>query len=369
MNAWREAGWQAGIGYPTAGVKCGLVNNGCYQSFSKGNIYATAATGAHAVTGAYFTAWRNAGWQAGIGYPTAGVRCGLVNNGCYQTFTGGTIYSTPATGTHAVRSSYMNAWREAGWQAGIGYPTAAVQCGLTGGGCYQTFSGGTIYSTSITGTHAVRSSYMNAWREAGWQSGLGYPTATLTCGLVNNGCYQSFSGGNIYSTATTGAHAVTGAYFTAWRNAGWQGAIGYPTAAVQCGLTGNACYQTFSAGTIYSTATTGTHAVRATYMNAWREAGWQMKLGYPTAALKCGLYNGGCYQSFSAGNIYAAPGTGAHAVTQPFREAWRLAGWQMGKLGYPLQSAAAAKGYRTVAFQGGWITWTSTGTRTTYKTR
>ncbi len=368
MNAWRDAGWQMKIGYPTAGVKCGLYNGGCYQTFSAGTIYSTAATGTHAVSGPYMNAWRDAGWQAKIGYPTAPVRCGLAGDACYQTFSAGTIYRTAATGTHAVRSTSMNAWRDAGWQAGIGYPTAPVRCGAPGEPCYQTFTGATIYSTPTTGTHAVRSTYMNAWRDAGWQHGIGYPTGALRCGAAGAPCYQTFAAGTIYSTAATGTHAVRSTYMNAWRDAGWQNGIGYPTAPVKCGLTSNACYQTFATGTIYSAPTTGTHAVRSTYMNAWREAGWQAKIGYPTAGVKCGLYGDGCYQSFTGGNIYAAPGTGAHAVTEPFREAWRLAGWQM-KLGYPLQSAAAAKGYRKVEFQRGWITWTTTGTKTTYKTR
>ncbi|WP_159802589.1 hypothetical protein [Arthrobacter zhaoguopingii] len=367
MNAWRDAGWQMKIGYPTAGVKCGLYNGGCYQTFSAGTIYSTAATGTHAVSGPYMNAWRDAGWQAKIGYPTAPVRCGLAGDACYQTFSAGTIYRTAATGTHAVRSTSMNAWRDAGWQAGIGYPTAPVRCGAPGEPCYQTFTGATIYSTPTTGTHAVRSTYMNAWRDAGWQHGIGYPTGALRCGAAGAPCYQTFAAGTIYSTAATGTHAVRSTYMNAWRDAGWQNGIGYPTAPVKCGLTSNACYQTFATGTIYSAPTTGTHAVRSTYMNAWREAGWQAKIGYPTAGVKCGLYGDGCYQSFTGGNIYAAPGTGAHAVTEPFREAWRLAGWQM-KLGYPLQSAAAAKGYRKVEFQRGWITWTTTGTKTTYKT-
>ncbi|MHA7241034.1 LGFP repeat-containing protein, partial [Arthrobacter sp. TMS1-12-1] len=75
---------------------------------------------------------------------------------------------------------------------------------------------------------------------------------------------------------------------------------------------------------------------------------------------------GGCYQPFTGGNIYYTPTTGAHAVTEPFRDAWKKAGWQMG-IGYPLQSATTTGGYRTVRFQKATITWTPTGTRTTYK--
>ncbi len=61
-----------------------------------GNIYWTSATGAHAVTGAYWNAWRAAGFgRRSIGYPTGTVTCGLYGGGCYQPFKGGSIYWTP----------------------------------------------------------------------------------------------------------------------------------------------------------------------------------------------------------------------------------------------------------------------------------
>ncbi|WP_425452070.1 LGFP repeat-containing protein, partial [Arthrobacter silvisoli] len=122
----------------------------------------------------------------------------------------------------------------------------------------------------------------------------------------------------------------------------------------------------FAKGNIYWSSTTGAHAVTGAYWNAWKEAGFQPAIGYPTSRVMCGLYGGGCYQAFSKGNVYWTSATGAHAVTEPYRDAWRQAGWQMGGLGYPKAAAVAYLGYRTVAFQGGSMTWTSAGVTVNY---
>ena len=255
---------------------------------------------------------------------------------------------------------------EAGWQQKIGYPTGTVTCGLYDGGCYQAFTGGNIYWTAATGAHAVTGEYWKGWERAGFQPKIGYPTGTVTCGLYDGGCYQPFTGGNIYWTSATGAHAVTGEFWKGWQRAGFQPKIGYPTGTVTCGLYDGGCYQPFTGGNIYWTSATGAHAVTGSYWNGWDEAGWQRGIGYPTGSVACGLYGGGCYQPFSEGNVYWTAATGAHAVNEPYMDQWRLAGWQMGKLGYPKQAAVAYAGYKAVSFQGGTITWTASGTKVAY---
>ncbi|WP_253182639.1 GH25 family lysozyme [Arthrobacter sp. SW1] len=371
-TAWGEAGWQPGIGYPTGDVSCPYgspSSTTCYQAFQGGNIYRTPNVGTFAVTARYMSGWKEANWQQGLGYPKGNVSCGLPGGGCYQPFTKGNIYWTSATGAHAVTGAYWNAWGAAGFQTGIGYPTGPVSCGLYGGGCYQPFANGNVYWTSATGAHAVTGVFWDAWGEAGWQAAIGYPTGKVTCpygSAASTTCHQTFQGGNIYRTPNVGTFAVNKAYMAGWKEANWQQGLGYPKGNITCGLYGGGCYQPFTKGNIYRTATTGAHAVTGAYWNAWKAAGFQASIGYPTGPVRCGLYGGGCYQSFAKGNVYWTSATGAHAVTEPYREAWRQAGWQMGRLGYPKAAAVAALGYRTVAFQGGTMTWSSSGVKVTY---
>jgi uncharacterized protein with LGFP repeats len=160
---------------------------------------------------------------------------------------------------------------------------------------------------------------------------------------------------------------VSGVYATAWTAAGLQPGIGYPIGAPSCGLYGGGCYQPFEKSNIYYSAASGAHAVTSRYFNSWRAAGWQKGVGYPTGPEKCGLWGGGCYQPFQTGNSYYTAATGANIIGQPYREAWRLAGWQSGGLGYPLGAAVAYNGYRTVPFQGGSMIYSSTGVKVVRK--
>lgn len=290
--------------------------------------------------------------------------CTLVGGGCYRAYAGGNIYWTAATGAHPVTGSYWEAWGEARWQSGIGYPISDVTCphgSATSSTCHQRFQGGIVYATPGVGTFAVTSRYMSAWKAAGWQQGIGYPTATATCGLYGGGCYQPFQKANVYYSAGNGAHAVTPSYWQAWKEAGWQQGLGYPTGPATCGLYGGGCYQPFQKANVYFSTGTGAHAVFAPYFASWRAAGWQVGVGYPTGPAKCGLYGGGCYQPFERANSYYTAATGANMVGEPYWSAWRKAGWQTGGLGYPLAAAVEYNGYRNVPFQGGSMTYSPTG--------
>lgn len=365
-TAWGKAGWQTGIGYATSDATCPTTTTTCHQTFQGGNAYNTPGVGTFVVKNSYMAAWKAAGWQDGIGYPKSNENCGLYGGGCYQEFTRGNIYWSAATGAHAVTGDFWAAWGRAGWQTKIGYPTNDVTCGLYGGGCYQSFSNGNIYQSSATGAHAVTGAFWNGWKEVRFQTTIGYPTNEAVCGQYGGGCYQTFAGGTIYWSSATGAHAVTGEYWKGWQRAGFQPKIGYPTGTVSCGLYNGGCYQPFTGGNIYWSAATGAHAVTGAYWKGWGEAAWQRGIGYPKGSVVCGLYGSGCYQPFSGGNIYWTAASGAHAVNEPYMSQWRVAGWQMGKLGYPTQAAISYAGYKTVRFQGGTMTWTASGVKVAY---
>ena len=89
------------LGYPITGENCDLKNNGCYQSFQGGDVHWSPATGAQATYGAIRTFWGSLGYENGtLGYPVTGETCGLADGGCLQRFQGGTINYTPARGAY-----------------------------------------------------------------------------------------------------------------------------------------------------------------------------------------------------------------------------------------------------------------------------
>jgi uncharacterized protein with LGFP repeats len=367
-GTWATGGGEGGaLGYPTSGLICGLKNGGCGQVFQSGIVYTTSGTGTHALTGAVKDAWVAQGFENGpLGYPTSGLTCGLAGGACKQTFQGGTLYSHPTAGTRAVTSAIATAWSAAGGEGGpLGHPTSGLICGLKDGGCGQVFSGGIVYTTARTGTHALTGEVKDTWVAQGFENGpLGYPTSDLICGLANGGCGQVFQGGRIFAGPGTGAHALTGAVQSAWIAQGWEaGPLGYPTGGQVCGVAGG-CSQAFQGGTLYSHPTAGTRVVSGTFATTYAAAGGPAgTLGYPTSGLVCGLKDSGCGMVFQGGKIYESPGNGVHALTGRIHAAWVAQNYELGSLGYPTgdQVCGLAGSGCKQSFQGGTL-WFAPGT-------
>jgi uncharacterized protein with LGFP repeats len=369
-DRWSALGREAGaLGYPITDGWCGLVNGGCFQVFQGGSLYWSPATGAQVVRGLIRDMWGATGWETGwLGYPTSDVVCGLRDGGCFQHYQLGSIYSS-ATGVHPVNAQLQAKWASLGWEAGtLGYPTTDVWCGLVKNGCFQQFQGGSLYWSPATGAQLVRGPIRDMWGATGWETGwLGYPTSDVVCGLRGGGCFQHYQFGSIYSSAATGVHPVNAQLQAKWASMGWEtGGLGYPTTDVWCGLVNGGCFQQFQGGSLYWTAGTGAKFIRGAIRDMWGATGWEGGwLGYPTSDETCGLRNGGCFQDFQHGAIYSSPATGARIVGWPIQDAWAAQGWEAGAWGYPTANAQAVTGGVSQRFQGGTATWnSSTGTVT-----
>ena len=171
-----------------------------------GQVYTSSNGRQVKLSGAIGTKWNKA--RGTYGEPVNNESCGLVQSGCFQTFSKGyTIYWTPnGTGTNAVKTwgAIGEKWMQAGYERGYGYPLHDEACGLTGGGCYQTFSNGyTVYWTPFgTGTHAVYTwgAIGKQWMQAGYERGYGYPTTDRQ--RSGSGYSQRFSGGRTLTGAS-----------------------------------------------------------------------------------------------------------------------------------------------------------------------
>lgn len=361
---WAARGWEAGVlGYPTGEQV--TTSTGSRQPFQEGTVYATSSGTAAVLQGPIGTYWAGQRWEQGpLGHPRGDQRCGLSSGGCLQTFDGGTIYSSTPGGTHAVSGAIAEAWGAERWEQGpLGYPTGDLLCTLPAGGCLQAFQGGTYY-TSPAGTRSVPNGAISSyWGSTGWERGpLGYPTNQQRCDLRNGGCVQSFEGGSVYSTSATGTHAVSGQVATAWAQQRWeQGALGYPTSEQQCGLSQGGCTQAFQGGSIYSSAAGAQTVPTGPIATRWSELGGPGGfLGYPVAAQRCGLVLGGCLQSFQGGTVYTTPTTGTQAVSDPIADAWAAQRWEQGPWGYPTGPASSSGTLTRQSFQGGAVTYDST---------
>ncbi|GAA2009587.1 NlpC/P60 family protein [Brevibacterium samyangense] len=237
---------------------------------------------------------------------------------------------------HTVTGDYLAAWNALDGETGpLGLPTSGVQSGLADGGAVQTFEKGAIYS-SPSGTWAIRGTMYDAWKGLGAEnSPLGYPTGVLHCGLTGGGCYQTFEEGHLHWSESTGAHATYGLIGDAWTRAGSENsALGYPVAERSC--TDDVCTQEFENGEWMSwhdgTTASLYGAIRSSWL--WND-GASGVLGNPKASQVCGLKNGGCYQHFENGYIHWSPSTGAHAITGLMLQEWQAQGSENGSWGYP----------------------------------
>lgn len=346
LNKWFSVGTEWGtLGYPLMDVACGLAGGGCYQHFERGSVYYSPASGTHMVLGVMRDKWAAVGWENApqLGYPVADVACGIVGGGCYQLFQRGAIYYSPASGTHYVSGPIRDKWYRTGTEWGtLGYPITDVSCGLVGAGCYQHFERGSVYTAPATGTHMVLGVIRDKWSAAGWENSaqMGYPVSDVACGLRGGGCYQLFERGSVYWTEAHGTRLVAEPVRALWNgNASENGLLGYALLDTMCGLVEGGCWQSFEGGSIYWTAATGAHYVRDRIRTAWQGTGAEWgTLGYPVGGEMCGLVDGGCGQNFQRGSVFWSPATGAHPLTGKIRDAWWAQGSEFGAWGYPAEA-------------------------------
>ncbi|MBT1000997.1 hypothetical protein KIH31_00135 [Paenarthrobacter sp. DKR-5] len=305
---WNATGGASGpLGNPTS-AEAALGTGGSYQQFDNGVIYQSSASGAHMLLNSspILDKWKAAGADAGaLGYPTADAVTGLVGGGSSQQFQGGEIVFSPATGAHIVKGGISTVWNKFGAQNGkMGYPTSDEIGGLANGGVYQTYQGGAIYWTPATGAHMSTGGIRSVWLKFGAQDGkMGYPTSDEIGGLANGGVYQTYQGGAIYWTPATGAHMSTGGIRTEWGRLGYEhGKMGYPTSDENSGLIDGGVYQTYQGGAIYWAPATGAHMSTGGIRTAWGRLGYENgRLGYPTSDEYA--ISGGVRQTYQGGYI------------------------------------------------------------------
>ncbi|SDO33596.1 hypothetical protein [Geodermatophilus sp. DSM 45219] len=355
---YQAGGGAAGVlGRPVSAEVCGLRDGGCFRHFQDGSIYASPRTGVHRLSTAPRARWAELGWENGrLGYPVTDEVCGLPGGGCFVHFQGGSVYRSASTPAREVTGAVRDRWAATGWERGpLGYPVTSPACGLRDGGCFQHFQGGSVYSTPGTGTRWLSSALRARWSALGWENGrLGYPVTDEVCGLPGGGCFAHFQGGSVYRSPTTGVHDVSGAIRDRWAAAGWErGALGYPVGDPTCGLRAGGCFQQFQRGSTYWTPATGARWMDGPIRDAWGAQGWENgPLGYPVTDLTCGLPRSGCYVHFQGGSVYVSADSAAHAVSGRIRDAWAALGWERG-LGYPVEGSRAVPYGETQRFQNG----------------
>ncbi len=194
----------------------------------------------------------------------------------------------------------------------------------------------------------------------GSASSLGNPTTAEYD--VAGGRARNYSGGRLYWTAATGAHAVAGATLTKFLALGGPPTFGFPTTDSVVVTGGKAT--TFTGGRIYWSSAAGAHALKGPILTKYLAAGGPGGYGLPTTDVV--TVTGGTYAHFSGNrSIFWSTPTAAHLVYGTIRTKYAALGYQKSCLRFPTTDrVTTSTGYRT-SFTGGTITYTTRTKKTT----
>ncbi|WP_448627007.1 N-acetylmuramoyl-L-alanine amidase [Geodermatophilus sp. URMC 64] len=230
---------------------------------------------------------------------------------------------------------------DAGVRAALGTPVGTEQSAA--GVTWQEYTKGRMYSSPSTGVHAITGAILAKYLAVGGHSALGAPTTDQGVTPDGVGRYNHFGRTAIYWTPVTGAHVVQGAIRNVWAAGGWErGPLGYPVSDEVIASDGRTRYSTFQRGTVLWTAETGAHPLLGAIEDRWLALGgldWGQ--GVPTSDETRTPDGVGRYTFFSGGAaIYWSPRSGAHGVVPSVRTVWRALGYERGRLGYPTADEA-----------------------------
>lgn len=365
-SAYQAAGGSAVLGTRTTGSSCAAGATSCWVQYTKGVIHWTSSGGAIVVSGAIATKYLALGGVAGFGRPTSqSVRVTENGGGTAQAFAKGLINAGPS-GAFVTSGVFRTAHGDLGGVRGAyGWPLADAKCGLTGGGCSQSYQGGTIYAKTGGPVHGVPKVVDAYFQAKGGPGGpFGWPNSRAVRVTENGGGYAQSFERTLVNAGPAGPFRIDGAIRTLHSQLGGvRGRFGWPIAEARC--SGGVCTQSFQNGTISSTgATTGglaypvLGAIRTLYDSLGGPAG---SLGQPTSRTVTVTENGGgTAQSFEHGLVNAGP-KGAFVVKGTIRTVHAQLGGVRGAFGWPVAAEACVNGACSQAYQGGTIYADSSG--------
>ncbi|HHV22887.1 MAG TPA: L,D-transpeptidase family protein [Propionibacterium sp.] len=279
------------------------------------------------------------------------------NNTTVVRFEHGVIIMNNQTNkAYAVYGAIYATYGSLGWEGGtLGRPTSSEERGGVAGSRITRFENGIILWSPSTGARAVYGAILSTYRSLGSEAGvLGLPTSSeFTAGRGARAV--NFQRGVILWTPATGAHPVYGAIFSNYRAHNFErGVLGLPRTAERAGARGSRV-QTFDAGRIIWSPTTGAHAVYGSIGVAYTSLGSDGGvMGLPTSSEFAGR-GGSRVSRFQNGIIIWKPATGAFGVRGAILGEYARQGYEGGSLGAPIGDETPVAGGWTQDFERGRI--------------
>ena len=364
LTAFLAAGGPAVLGAPSTDEGA-AGSGGAFNHFAKdASIYWTADFGAQVVRGAVRSRWLALNAEWGLGFPTAGeVAVSGVAGAVKQTFANGDVYWSAATGAHELRGGLAAAWTAAGGATRLGLPTSG-ESAVPGGAYTQDFSRGYTLVWSPGGTRLVAGAIRDAWlARDGARGVLGLPTTDEASTPDTGGRFSEFAGGTVVWTSSAGAVVLTGPIGTRWSTAGGvNSTLGLPVAPQRATSDGRGQYVRFASGAqiFQTTGATQAFLVRGAIGDRWTALGGVTGLGLPVTDETLLGTGSGAYQVFTKGKIIWSATTGAQPVYGAIGKAYDDLGAEYSRLGLPTRGEYAVPGGTRADFEHGRLTWSST---------
>ena len=237
-----------------------------YYTNSRGPIYwSTLTSGSYPVYGAILNRYTELGGPASIlRQPTSAERNTQLPGSRMNTFQGGYIYWSPATGANEVYGAILGRYLALGSETSVvGLPRTGEVAGGVPGSRANVFERGAIYWSPTTGAHEVYGAILGRyWSMGGETSVLGLPRTGEIAGRVPGSRVNAFQGGAIYWSPTTGAHEVYGAIYRTYVGLGGETSqLGLPISGEEDGDVPGWRVSNFQGGAIYWSAANGTWVV------------------------------------------------------------------------------------------------------------
>ncbi|GLH96005.1 polysaccharide deacetylase family protein [Phytohabitans aurantiacus] len=196
------------LGAPTTAEMVATVSGTAVQWYQNGRIYWKSGIGSYAVLFGIFGKYRQLGTvNSFLGFPITDETASLDGIGAYNHFQYGSIFWSPASGSHEVHGGIRTKWGQLGWERGfLKYPISD-EVSVTGGRASQ-FQGGNVYWSSATGAREVHGPILSRYLSLGGTgSRLGLPTTDQYA--VPGGARNNFQHGTLTLNTATGAVTVT----------------------------------------------------------------------------------------------------------------------------------------------------------------
>lgn len=200
--------------------------------------------------------------------------------------------------------------------------------------CY--YQNGAIYWTKNTGACAIPTEILEKYASLGHETSfLKYPTSDVFSIKDGEARAQRFQGGSIYWSEDHGAVLVYGRIGAEWASWNWErGFLGLPVKDPE-DKPGYSSQQ-FEGGKIYWSNKTDAHAIYGMILDKFEKAGVE-KWGLPLKAEGDTQDMRGRYQNFEFSTLYYKWETEeAFGVKDRILKAYKLVGYEVGKLGYPI---------------------------------